>query len=191
MGQDTDAPYTAEELMELAAMEASRLNLPESMRDDAIQEFAIAAWQAGGQAKTNPRGYQFIRGRGAMIDWCRREIDVKKAVPPQCAEGATRLSFDAPAEGSDGESTLLSETIADPHAGIPGEESGEAFDCAHFVAALDVLEPEVREVARRIFREGETQDEVAATLGYSRSKVRRLLNRAKKRLGAEMGAFQP
>ncbi len=188
MEPNTNAPYTEEELYDLAAMEVSRHDIPESLRDDAIQEFAIAAWQAVGQAKTNPRGYQFIRGRGAMIDWCRREIDVEKAVPPQCAEGATRLSFDAPAEGSDGESTLLSETIADPNANIPGEEPSCPNDDGHIEAALSLLTPEERETAIRVLIQGQSQREAAEAMGKSRRQVQWLLENVHIRLETRMAA---
>lgn len=184
MGQDTNTPYTEEELYDLASKEANRQRIPELYREDAIQEFVIAAWQAGQRDGRNPRAYQYVRGRGAMIDFLREEIDVAQAVPPQCPESAMRLSFDAPTDGMDGEPTTLQEVIADPDAVIPGEEQPQQVNTVDIMAALSALTPEERKIAARVLVDGKSQREVATEMGTSRKKIRYLVENIRARIEA-------
>lgn len=178
-------PYSAEELMDKAAMEAARCNIPESLRDDAIQEYVIAALEAGQRGGDNPRGYQYLRGRGAMVEFCRQEARAARAVPPGCAAGASRLSFDASVEGMEGDLTTLADVIPDENAVIPGEEPPEPVDYEHVRNVLADMTPDVREAAMRVLSNGEAQEDAAAGMEISRGKLRRLLRRAKKRIEAK------
>lgn len=178
MSNINPTPYTAEELYPLAEKMVSRLHVPDKWVDDAVQEFVIAAWQAGEKPKPDPRAYQIAMGKGAIQHFIRHEAMMENLGPGTCSRHAARVSFDMPVEGMVGEPATLAETIVDESVPSPDVAMLLNERDADVCVALENLGQDHRYAARAIWGEGKTQGEVAETLGKSRQEVRTLLTEA-------------
>lgn len=184
------APRTAEELYGLATEAASDLKIPGKWRDDAIQEFVIAAFNAGQRSETNPRAHQVIRGRGAMVDFIRHEITMNERGPGECPTGAMRISFNLPVMGQCGEPTTLDETIPDQEGHAPDENLLWDERKAAVRSAMACLAPDERAAAVAVLIEDQTQEEAAITLNKTRKEIRHLLAMAMDRLPSMLRKYK-
>lgn len=190
MNTQTTAPYTADELYAIAAKTAAQLDVPEKWRDDAVQEFVVAAWRAGERSDVNPRAHQFLRGRGAILDFMKHEIMMEELGPGECPKGAERISLGLPLEG-EGDASTLDETLIDPNALQPDAELRHEEREAAVRDALARLDPDQRTAAVSVWIEGRTQDEVAEAMKKTRQEIRTLLTLARRRLSWWLHDYKP
>ena len=172
-------PYTPDELYAQAAKLAADWNLPEKWREDAVQEFVIAATEATASANKSVRAHQHRSGKNAMMMFLRREERAEGRQPRECLPEAKRISFDMPVPGMDGEAATLAEAVRDlqtpdPDAGLVVEDLRKAV-----VHAVSRLTPEEAEAVRRVCIEGETQRSAAKSMGLNEDQIRRRLLAAK------------
>ena len=178
---DSIAPHDPDTLYRLAERAVQQIGVPTRWREDAVAEYVLAAWVAGQQTDGvgNVQAYQCRRGRGAVIDFTRREQRQENLSPGSCAVGAIRVSIDKTIRLPDGEQVPMSETIEDrnmpqPDARMLEAERREAVD-----QAVEDLARVTQEVVRLAWLEGRTQVEMAEALGLSRQKVQRTLDYAR------------
>ncbi len=171
-------PYSPDELQAQAQRIALDWDIPLKWREDAVQEFVVAAVAVADAPDRGIRSHQHRCGRSAMIDYLRREERAEARRPDGCLPNGKRLSFDMPVPGMDGEPTTLGETIRDRSAPDPSDRMRDD-DLKKAVAhAMSRLTPEEAEAARRVFIEGETQAAAAEAMGLTRDQIRGRLTSA-------------
>jgi RNA polymerase sigma factor (sigma-70 family) len=170
-GDETKPAFTAEELLELGREYARVENIGGDLREDAAQEFAVAAWQALTEAEhgENLRAFQIRAGKWAVANFLRGEYRCREH------EDAFREERFRLQEKNDDLSpeTVMDESAEDPLPALINREDG-----ARAMALLRQLPELERKVVVGIVLEGGTQRELATALGVNQRQVSRLLHRA-------------
>lgn len=177
-------PYlglSEEEIERAAAIATRRIRNPHD-REDACQEFRIAAWQALQQAEPerDPRSYQRKSGRHAVIDFVRKR-----------RRHLRTLSLDAPlggsfgAKGAEGSGPVsLAAAIASRHPG-PAEVLLRRDLVERIFDLVESLPTRLRRVAH-LALEGRSTPEMAKMLRISRQAVNRNRRLALETLAAQL-----
>ena len=190
---DTPLPHDPNTLYRLARRAIQRLGVPVRWQADAVAEYVMAAWKAGQRTDHpgNVQAYQCLRGRGAVMDFVRRERRQEALAPGSCIVEAKRVSMEKMVMDSGGEWIPLSETIMDKNMPQPDARMLEAERNEAVRRALEELDPETRSVVQRIWLDGRSQTETAKELGLSRQKVQRLLDAVRARLRRRLAEYEP
>lgn len=181
-GDETKPAFTAEELLELGREYARVENIGGDLREDAAQEFAIAAWQALAEAEhgENLRAFQIRAGKWAVSDFLKRERRRRGN-----EERYKQETY--PVREEDGASTeeiIVDEAAEDPlQALIAGEEGARAM------AFFRELPERERAVLESTVFAGRSFREVADEWGVNKSSICRIQHRALQKLRKKMATF--
>lgn len=179
MGQEK---YTVEELYSLARRFVAKKRIAGPVEDeDLVQEYVLAAWEAGRRAdpRGSPRAIQYARGFGGAMDFLRTlsfgpRGDLKKVHLVDAVEMAT---------GRSEEGNPLHQ-IAEPEA-----DEVPAAVCVALERALRGL-PEIERQAMEAYASGMTLQAVGRSLGFSESRASQLLNQARDRMLPELHEYR-
>jgi RNA polymerase sigma factor (sigma-70 family) len=178
-GDEAKPAFTAEELLELGREYARVENIGGDLREDAAQEFAVAAWQALAEAEhgENLRAFQIRAGKWAVSDFLKHE-----RLRRGNEERYGRETY--PVREEDGASTeeiIVDESAEDPlQALIAGEDGARAM------AFLRELPERERVIVEGIVLEGFTQRTLARKLGVSREYIGQIYRAALKKLSKKL-----
>lgn len=174
-------PYTGDELVRLAWSVIGKMDVPEDLQEDAVQEFVLGALEAEENVTSphGPRRYQYLRGHGRAVDFLRSAIGYWKFAPVSLHEPVTIKD----------EEYLLYETIPHPGAIDPSEceEIRLQVDLEHrrYDCLRDCFEelPEVeQEVIKRSILKGRSLEQIGEELDMTGNGVGKLKTRALKHL---------
>ena len=192
MNDSQKAPYSGDELMEQAQIEAGKLNLPEARREDAEAEYVLGALEAVQKSERSDsiRAFQQRCGRDAMLKFLRREHRHERLSPKYCSSKAERISLDTVVPDADGKPMSLANVLPDaecetPEAILLRAERDEAVR-----RAMARLDPELATVAAYVLVDGMTQEEAAEALGLTRKELRGRLEEAQRQLRNSLSAYR-
>jgi len=157
MPEETVLPVNPEELLTLGKMYAYICAVPENLFDDAVQEFAIGAWQAVMSANNeeNLRAFQVKAGQWAMLNFLKAEMRYRRS-----QQRIMEMKFSTAAMPM----TPLDETIQ--------KEQSERIDIF-----LNSLQGTQKVVVKGVVMEGKTQEEIASDNNISQSCVSKILSK--------------
>jgi len=157
MPEETVLPVNPEELLTLGKMYAYICAVPENLFEDAVQEFAIGAWQAVMSANNedNLRAFQVKAGQWAMLNFLKAEMRYRRS-----QQRIMEMKFSTTTTPV----TPLDETIQ--------KEQAEQIDIF-----LNSLQDTEKAVVNGVVMDGKTQEEVAKENNTNQSTVSRILNK--------------
>ena len=160
--------YTPEELQLIAGVYVYLAGVPQQLRDDAEQEFAIAGWKAASAAEhgENIQAFQVKAGRWAVKDFIKQEN--RRRLRQERYMLATFGTMD---------SGLSEESMPDQNAINPEDETILHEDGDRSMALLQALPEPGRSIVKGVVLDGRTQRELAAEFQLARSTVSDMLRR--------------
>lgn len=185
MTENSNAPYSPEEIQHIAAAYVARRSIPESHREDAESEFVLAALEAARNASSleGIRAYQHRAGEWAVSSFLRRDIRTQQ----RFGAGTDSLldESDEDGEGDFLENTLVSDPADDPLAQCMAAERAELVR-----AALATLPERDRKLLELVVIEGKSLAEGAKAVGLKPCRAALIRNRALDRLRIGLGGTE-